>query len=153
MRDEIGIPFDFLVDIEAFDEGEAEDGAHAEALFAEDVQAASEALPVVAVERAVDSTERLGVASVDGDVELGYGVEGGELVGMLGVADQEAGDMFFVEEGEEFIDVGVEDGFADEAKGAVSNLHGFLKSRGADAGDTAQHFYFLVMAFFCAGED
>ena len=84
---------------------------------------------------------------------MGYRFEGGELVGMLGVADEEAGDVFFVEEGEEFIDVGIKNGFADETEGAVFYFHGFLEPRGTDAGNTAQHFYFLVVAFFCAGED
>ena len=84
---------------------------------------------------------------------MGYRPEGGELVGVLGVTDEEAGDVFVVEKGEEFVDVWVEEGFPDEAERAVLDFHGFLESRGADAGETAQHFYFLVVAFFCAGED
>lgn len=52
--DEGGVALGFVVDVEALDEGEAEDGAHAEALFAEDVEAAEESLPEVAVEGPVD---------------------------------------------------------------------------------------------------
>ena len=72
---------------------------------------------------------------------------------MLGVADEEAGDAFGVEEGEEFVDVGVEDGLADETEGTVSDFHGFLEAFGADAGDASHHFDFFVVAFFGALED
>lgn len=40
-------------------------------------------------------------------------LEGGELIGVLGVVYKEGGDVFFVEYIEEFVDVRVEDGFVD----------------------------------------
>lgn len=41
------------------------------------------------MERAVDAFQRFLVGSVDGDVELSYRNEGGELRGVLSIADEE----------------------------------------------------------------
>jgi hypothetical protein len=83
---EVGVAARFVVDVEALDEGEAEDGAVGEAFLTENVHAADEALPEVAVEGSVDFAEGVFVRGVDGDVELGYWAEGRELVGVLRVA-------------------------------------------------------------------
>ncbi len=95
--DEVRVPLDLVVDVEALDEGEAEDGAVLEALLAEDVETPLEPLPEVAVQGSVDLAQGLLVARVDGDVELCHGLQGRQLVRVLRVADEEAGDSLRVQ--------------------------------------------------------
>lgn len=57
--------------------------------FAQDVETRLKALPEIAVERPVDLFEAVAVRRVDGDVELCYRAKGGELCGVLGIADEE----------------------------------------------------------------
>ncbi len=153
LLDEIGVALGLGVDVEALDEREAEDGPLDEALLPQDGQAALEAVPEVAVQRAVDAAQRLLIAGVDADVQLRDGRQGRELVRVLGVADEEAGDAFAVQQRGEFVDVRVEDGLADEAEGAVLDLHRFGEALGAHAGHALHHLDFLVVAFFDAVED
>lgn len=61
--------------------------------------------------------------------------------------------MRAVEKREEFVNVGVKDGLADETEGAVTDGEGFCETFGADSGDSLEHFDFAVMAFDDAAED
>ncbi|KAI0991503.1 hypothetical protein K3495_g16684 [Podosphaera aphanis] len=75
--DQVGVAGDLIFDIEALDEGQAEDGALLEATLTEDIQTAREALPEVPMERAINLAETLPITRVDGDVELGDRAQGG----------------------------------------------------------------------------
>ena len=85
---EVGIPFCFIFDVEAFNECETEDRALCETLFLENIEASIEAFPEIAMERSVNLAEGFTVGGVNRDIELGDGFECLELVGVLRVADQ-----------------------------------------------------------------
>ena len=47
----------------------------------------------------------------------------------------------------------VEDGFANETEGAMSDFHSFLETLGSDARDASHHLDLFVVAFFGACKD
>lgn len=67
------------------------------------------------MQRPIDLAERVAVARVNGYIQLRNRRQCRQLVGVLRVADEEARDALRVEQGEELVDVRVEDRFADEA--------------------------------------
>lgn len=97
LLDKIRISHHLVVNIETFDERQPEYCSLRIAFFAQDFKARLKALPEVAVKRPVDFFETVAVRRVDGDVELCYVAEGGELCGVLGITDEEGRDFAGVE--------------------------------------------------------
>ena len=64
---------------------------------------------------------------------------------MLGVADKERRDTIPVHDLEEFVNVWVKDGFADQTQGAVTNAHGFAETLGSNSRDALHHLDLLVV--------
>ncbi|KZL87717.1 hypothetical protein CI238_05560 [Colletotrichum incanum] len=134
---ELSVALDLVVNVEALDQGQAEDGAVLKALLPQDIQTPLKALPEVPMQGAVDLAEGLLVRGIDRDVQLRHGLEGGELVRVLGVADEERGNSLGVEHAEELIDVRVKDGLADEGEGAMPDTHGLGEPLGTNTGNSA----------------
>lgn len=124
-----------------------------EALLTQDFETALETLPEIAVQRTINFAKRFFVRGVDGDVELCNGLKGGELIWVLCVADEEGGNMLFMEHSCEFIDVRVEYGLAYKTECAMSYSHCFGKSLRSYTGYSSHHFDLLVVACFHAVED
>lgn len=97
LLDKIRISHHLVVDIKTFDERQSEYCSLRIPFFAQDVKARLKALPEVAVERPVDLFETITVGRIDGDVELCYMTEGGELCGVLSITDEEGRDFAGVE--------------------------------------------------------
>ena len=64
---------------------------------------------------------------------------------MLRVTDKERGYAILMHDPKKFVDVWVEDRFADQTQGAVTNAHGLAETLGSDTWDSLHHLDFLVM--------
>ena len=76
-----------------------------------------------------------------------------ELIGMLGVAHHEAGNVLRVEHFQEPVDVRVENGLTDQTQGTVADAHSLGESLSSDTGNTLHHLDLLIVTFFHTLED
>ena len=111
------------------------------------------AFPEVLEERAVNCTQRIRSGRIDTEVELSHRLQLPELIGELSVGDHEGRDISLMEEIDEAVDVGVDNGLADQRESTVANCHGLFETILANTGDTLHLLDHLLMLLNTVGNE